>query len=123
MKFTIEDILCQILRIGSIPCAAVVGILDGGLNIPATADPKCLLVADTDAVKSIQIISDASVTFVRTLIVDLLGKLRNLLVLPLSARLLPRKPAVVGASGNVQNVTAGLYRITVFFMAVPDRAI
>ena len=54
---------------------------------------------------------------------DLLGKLRNLLILPLSARLLPEKPAVVGASGNMQNVTAGLYRITVFFMAVPDGAI
>jgi len=53
VKFAVEDILCQILWIGGVSRAAVVCILDGGLNIPAAADPQRLLVADPDAVKPI----------------------------------------------------------------------
>ena len=32
MKFPLQNILCQILWIGSLQCAAVIAVLDGGFN-------------------------------------------------------------------------------------------
>ena len=72
---------------------------------------------------SLQIIPNASVTLVRTVRVDLFGKIRNVLVLFLSLGKFSGKPVIVSISGYMQNATAGFYGITVVLMAVPDRYI
>ena len=80
MEVPVENILCQILRICGIPCTTMVRVLDGGLYVTAAADPQGTFVADVDIVVSFQIITDTTVTFVRTFGVDLFGKVCNALV-------------------------------------------
>ena len=84
MEVPVKNIFCQILRILCIPGTAVVCILDGGLYVTAATDPQSTLVADSDIMIPFQIVSNASVTFVRAVRMDLFGEIRNALVLFLS---------------------------------------
>ena len=90
MKVPVKNIFCQILRILCIPGTAVVCILDGGLYVTAATDPQGTFVADANIVVSFQIITDAAVTLVRTVRVDLFREIRNALVLLLALGQFPR---------------------------------
>ena len=120
MEVPVKYIFCQKLRVRSIPGTALVRILDGGLYITAAADPQSTLVADADIVVSFEIITDPTVTFVRSVRMDLLGKIRNALVFFLSLGQLSCKPVVVSVSGYMQNVATRFYGITKLLVAVPD---
>lgn len=120
MEVPVENILCQILRICGIPCTTMVRVLDGGLYVTAAADPQGTFVADVDIVVSFQIITDTTVTFVRTFGVDLFGKVCNTFILFLTFGQSSGKPVVVSIPGYAENAATRFYRITVFLMTVPD---
>ena len=67
-----------------------------------------------------QIISNASVAFVRAFCVDLFCEIRNALVFFLTLRQLSGKPVVVSISGYMQNAAARFYGITIFIMTISD---
>ncbi len=43
MKVTVQNVICQTLRVCCVPRAAVVGIFNRGLYVSAAADPQCTL--------------------------------------------------------------------------------
>ena len=95
MKLTVEQVLCYVLRVLRLPCAAVAAVLDGGLDASGTANTQDTLVVDVDAVVVPQLVVDASVTLVRTVHVDLLNFLCKLRVLGGSGAQLAGRPLVV----------------------------
>ena len=102
MELTIQPVLCNVLWVGSLPCAAVILVLDGGLNVQTAANTKNSLFIHIQFVVVSQIILNTAVTFVGILGVDLLHNLRNLLIFQLSATLFTTKPAVVCCSGHTK---------------------
>lgn len=79
MKIPVQDILCQVLRIGSVARAAVVAVLNGRTNALGAAEAQNPLVIHTDTVVMFQIVPDTSVSFIRVLcmnLLDFLGKPR-----------------------------------------------
>ena len=101
MKRPIEEILCYILRISCVSRTPIIGVFYGGLDIFGAANPQHPLITDADTMITFQIISDPTVTFIRTFSVDSLGDLSNSVVFLLSARFFPRKPAIISISGYV----------------------
>ena len=105
MKVSVKQILSQALRILSVPGAAIIGILNCGLDIHASTDSQSSLVVDTDSVVMAQIVVDPAVTFVRTFGVDLLHECCYFLVFLLPGAFLAGCPLVIGRTGNLKQVT------------------
>jgi len=92
---------------------AVAGILDGGFDPFCPADPEHALVADSDPMVFLQIIPDATVSFVRIVVMDLFSKLRNSFALLLTEAFLATYPLVICRPGNTQFLATLLNRISI----------
>ena len=89
LKFSIQLVLGNILRIRSMPRAAIVGVFDGRLDSFRTADPQHALVADPDLVVFLQIISDPAVSFIWGFGMNFLSEHRNMFIFLLPMALFP----------------------------------
>ena len=101
----------------------MIRIFDGGLYVPASADPQSFFVANANVVVAFQIVPNATVPFIRACSVNLFGNICYSLVFLMAFRQFSGRPAVVGTSRDVKNTAARSYRISVFFMAVQDGTI
>lgn len=97
-EFPIKKIFGYKLWILRFPGAAMVIILNGGLNVLDAADAQNALVVYMDVLIVSKIVIDAPVSLVRTLHVNLFDLLCYLLVLQGSGTLLTGHPSVVGRS-------------------------
>lgn len=78
MKVSIKQILSHKLRILCLSGAAVVAVLDGGLDTLCTANPENALVVHMNVVVMPEIVVDTAVSLVWAFRVDLLDFLCNL---------------------------------------------
>ena len=123
MEVAVKKIFSNILRILCPPCTAMVIVLDGGLDALGPTDAKNALVVHMNVMIMAEIVIDAAVALIRALHVDLLDLLRKLLVLHSPGALFPGRPAKVGGSRNVQQLTGRLNRIAFLCMAFLNSAI
>ena len=70
-ELSIQDVLCDELRVIRLACASVVRILDRRLDVLCSADPESSLVIDLYAIVAIQVIIDPAVSFCRVPRMDL----------------------------------------------------
>ena len=117
MEVAAKNILSYILRILCPPRAAVVTVLDGGLDALGPADTENALVIHVNMFIVPKVVIDAAVAFIRVLHVDLLDLLCDLLVLQRSGTQFTRDPTKTGSSGNVQQLTGCLNRVVLLCMA------
>lgn len=80
-KFPVQQIICQIIGIFVLPGAAMVTVLNCGLNPAAPADPEHPLVIHMGIVAPIQLILESAVSHLRMLLMDVFNKIRNTLIL------------------------------------------
>lgn len=90
------------------------GVFDGGFNSQTLTDAADPLVVHRCIVITRQIVSDASVTLIRTLLVNLLHLSRDASVLRGTRAEFPRVPLVITGSGNREEPTQRFYRIPLF---------
>ena len=95
----------------------MVVILDGGLDALGPADSQNSLVVHMYMLIVPEIVINATVAFIRVFHVDLLYFLGKFLVLYSSCTPFPRRPAKVGCSGNMEQLTGGFNRIVFLCMA------
>ena len=95
MKIAVKKILGYILWIFCMPRAAVVVVLDGGLDALSPADAKNSFVVYMNMLVVLQIVIDATVAFIWAVHVDLLDLLGKLHVLCGSGTQLAGRPLVV----------------------------
>ena len=117
MEVSVKEVFGYVLWILCPSCAAVVIVLDGGLDALSLANAENALVVHMNMFVVTQVVVDTPVAFIRTLHVDLLDLLRKLLVLHSSGTLFPGSPTETGGSGNVQQFTGCLNRIVLLCMA------
>ena len=80
VELTVKPVLCNVLGISSLPCTAVILVLNGGLNIQSAENTKHSLLVHIQLVVVCQIVLDTAVTFIRVLCMDLLHNFCNLFV-------------------------------------------
>ena len=102
MKVSIKQILSHKLRILCLSGAAVVAVLDGGLNAFGPADAEHPLVIDVDTVVMPQFVIDAPVALVRALRVNLLDLFRKRRVLYSTGTQFAGCPLIVCRARNTQ---------------------
>ena len=98
MELPVQPVLCDMLRIGSLPGTAIVLVLNSRLDIQAAANTKHPLLIYIQFVVVCQIVLDPAISFVRIFSMYLLHDFCDLLVFQLSAALFSAQPAVVGCS-------------------------
>lgn len=96
MELAIQQVFGYVLRIAGTPGTTVTGILDCGPDILCRAYTKHALVIDMNAIVVFQIITDASVSLIRGLVVNALNEPRKLLILSCLSAYLATDPFVVG---------------------------
>jgi hypothetical protein len=79
-KFSFKNVLGNVLRTIGLPCASVVAVFNGGLDIQHSANAQHAFVVDFDVVVAIQIISDSAIAFRRIFSMDFLNDFRDLSV-------------------------------------------
>ena len=112
MKIPVQQILGYKLRIFRLSGAAVVVILNGGLNAFGTANSEYTFVVHMNVMVMAEVVIDAAITLVRALHVDLLDLLRNLLIFPCPGALLAGCPTMISSSRNMQQLTGFFNRST-----------
>ena len=95
VELAVEQILRDVLRILRPPGAAVVAVLDGGLDAPGAADAQNALVIDVDIVIVAQLVVDTPITLVRAFHVDPLHFFGEYLVLCRSSADLSADPFIL----------------------------
>ena len=95
IELAVKQILGDVLRILRPSGAAVVAVLDRGLDARGTADAKDSLVVDVDVVVMAQLVVDPTIALIRALHVDLLHLFGKCLVLCGSGAQLARRPLVI----------------------------
>lgn len=101
MEVSVKDIFGYVLWILCPYCAAVVIVLDGGLDALSPADAENALVVHMNMFVVTQVVIDAAVTFIRAFHIDLLNFLRKLLVLYCSDASFPGCPTMVSCPRNM----------------------
>lgn len=96
MEFSVEKILCNVLRFVSLTCAPMIGILNRGFYISGATNTKHSLVTDVNIMVFLQIIANAPVAFVRTFVMNLFCYLGYMLILFLTSGEFAVKPVIVG---------------------------
>ena len=94
-ELSIQDVLCDELRVIRLACASVVRILDRRLDVLCSADPENSLVIDLYAIVAIQVIIDPAVSLGRVHQMDLFDLLCNDPVLPDSFSDITAQPFVI----------------------------
>ena len=100
MKFAVKIILCNILRIFSLSCAAVVIVLDGRFDSFNSANTKNALVVHIDMFVVPKVVIDATIALIRVFHMNLLDPFPNLLILHSPGTLFPGCPAKISGTGN-----------------------
>ena len=101
-ELAVKKVFGKILRILGLSRAAIVVVLDGGFYVLCPTDAKYPLVIDVDIVVVSQIIVDTAVAFVRAFHMDFLDLFRKPLVFGNPAALVPRRPFMVGGTGDMK---------------------
>ena len=104
MELTVQPVLGDVLRIGSLSGTTVVLVLNGGLNVQTAADPQDPFLVHIQVVVVCQIVLNTAVSFVWTFRMNLFHNLCYLLVFLLSGTLFATEPAVVCRSGYAKQV-------------------
>lgn len=81
VEFTVQHVLCNILRTLRLPRTAVIVVLDSRFNVFLTADSECSFIVDVDVVVVAEIVVNAAITLVRAFHMDLLNFFCNSFVL------------------------------------------
>ena len=123
MKFAVKEVLCNVLRASGQARAAVICVLDGGFDVPSTADAQHSFVVDTNVMVSFEFVSDTTIPFVRTGGVNLLYDPGNLLILLCPRALFSSQPFVVSGTGDFEEHAAEFHGMTVFDDALSDGGI
>lgn len=118
MELAVQDVLRNILGVLSPPGAALVGVLDGRLDIPGPADAQHALVIDMDAMVVAKFVIEPPITLVWALFMDLLDLVGQTLIFLGPAVHLPASPFVVGGAGHMELFAGCFDRIPLFLMAL-----
>ena len=94
-EFSVQDILCNELRIICLTCTSVVCILDRGLDVSCSTDPESPLVIDPDAIVTIQVVIYSAVSLGRILHMDFFHLFSNKSILPNSFTDITTQPLVI----------------------------
>ena len=113
-KISVQYILCNVLRILRPPCAAVVVIFNGGLDIFLSADPQDSFVVDMNIVVVAKVVIDATIALVRTIRMDLLDLFCDCFVLNGSGTFTARNPPVIRRPGYLQQLAGFLNAVSAF---------
>ena len=103
-KVSVQDVFSNELGIFSMPGASIVGVLDRRLDSFLAADSQYTLVVYLDPMITLQIIPDSSVTFIRSLRVDLFNLICNPLVFCFISGNVPVKPFVVSGTAYMPQI-------------------
>ncbi len=101
MELTVEQVLCDVLRILYPTCTAVVAVFNGGLNPSGPADTQNALVIHMNVFVVPEIVIDAPVALVRAVHVDLLNLFSQLRVFCGPETQLAGRPFVVCRARNM----------------------
>ena len=102
VKLAIQKVFSNILRVLSLPGAAMVIIFHSRSYVPGTADAQYPLVIDVDTMVMPQIVIEPPVTFIRVFIMDLFNLVSQTFIFRGSAAQFPRCPFVVGRTGYME---------------------
>ena len=102
IELTVQDVLRNILWVLGPPGAALVGVLNGGFDIPGPADAQHALVIDTDTMVMAKLVIEPPIALIRALLMDLLNCVSQTLILLSPAAQFPTSPLVVGGTGHMK---------------------
>jgi hypothetical protein len=102
LEFSVQQVICQIIRILSLPGAAVVAVFNRGFNPTTPADPQHPLVIYMGAMVSIQLVFEPAVSHLRVFFVDIFYQIGNTFILSYSGGQFACRPPVIGCPGNLQ---------------------
>lgn len=120
VKLAVQKILRNVLWILGAPGATLVSILDGGFDIPDSADTQHTLIVHMDAVVVAQVIIEPAVTFIRAFLVDSFYDTSQALILCRPAARFPRNPLVVGGARYLEQSAGRFNGIALFLMTFLD---
>ena len=95
IKLPVQKVFGKILRVLRSPRAAMVVVLDRGTDISGPADAEHPLVIDVDTVVMTQVVIESPVALIRTFLMDLLDRIREMFVLRGPPAQLAGSPLVV----------------------------
>jgi len=114
MKIPVQYILCNVLGVLGLPCAAAVAVLDRGLDIFLPADPQDSFIVDVDVMVMTEIVIDTAITLVRAFRMDLLDLFGDCFVLSGSGTFTAGNPPVIRRSRHLQHLTGFFNGISAF---------
>ena len=120
IKLSVQKILGKILRIFCMSGAATVVVLDRGTDISDPADAENPLVIDMDTVVMTQAVIESPVALIRTFLMDILDRIREMFVLRGPVAQLAGSPLVVCRTRCVEQLAGWLNGITIFLVRFPD---
>lgn len=127
VELAVQKVLSNILRVLGLPGTAMAVVFYGGPDIPGATDTQHSLVIYMDAIVVAQIIIEPSVSFIRTLLVDLFDLVGQTLIFHSSAAQLPRNPFMVGGASHMESFTGRFngkpLRLVAFFDGDVDMAL
>jgi hypothetical protein len=103
LKFAVQNIFSNVLRISRLTGTSIMGILDCRLNVLISAYPQNTLIINIDAMITFKIIPYAPVAFIRTFCMYCFNYFSNVLIFQLVIRCFSMKPFIVCSSGNLSN--------------------
>ena len=98
----------------------MVGVLDGGFDIPGPADAQHTLVVDTDAIVVTKVIIEPPIALVRALLIDFLNLVSQTLIFLSPTAQFPGSPFVVGGTGYMEQFAGRFDGIPLLLMALLD---
>ena len=123
IKLPAQKVLGKILRVLRLSGAAMVVVLDRGTDISDLADAENPLVIDMDTVVMTQAVIESPVALIRTFLMDILDRIREMFVLRGPMAQLAGSPLVVCRTRRVEQLTGWLNGIFPFSVCLPDRGI
>ena len=86
LEFPVEQVVCQVIWVLALPGAAVITVLNRGLNPATPADPKHPLFIYMGVVVPIQFILESAVSHFRMLLVNIFNQISDAFILGSSGR-------------------------------------
>ena len=123
IKLPAQKVLGKILRVLRLSGAAMVVVLDRGTDISDLADAENPLVIDMDTVVMTQAVIESPVALIRTFLMDILDRIREMFVLRGPMAQLAGSPLVVCRTRRVEQLAGQLNGIFLFSVCLPDRGI
>ena len=118
VKLAIQKVFSNILRVLSLPGAAMAIIFHSRSYVPGTADAQYPLVIYMDTMVMTQIIIESSVTFIWAFLVDLFDLVRKAFILRRSPAQFSGCPFVVGRTGYMEQFAGRFNGKSLYLMAL-----